>query len=400
MKLTEKEILSIKNIFFSMKSKEDLLLLLNFVKKIIYGNKAIPFKITQVNYHINPQLNPKRYIQFHIPKKNGNLRTINSPCNGLKQIQYCLNIIFQVLYKPHRNAFGFIQGKSIVENAKIHIGNIYIYNIDLTDFFSNIDQARVWGRLQHPPFNLNKKENRLEIANMIAVLCCHEIGVVQNKDSKASEIIQRFVLPQGAPTSPILTNIICERLDYLLTAVAKRFGLRYSRYADDITFSSMHNVYQKDGEFIKELTRIIEEQGFTIKDSKTRLQKEGYRQEVTGLIVSDRVNVSKRYIKELRKWLYYWETYGYQKAYSFFYPIYKQDKGYIKKGEPNMSNILSGKLEYLKMVKGANNSTYMNLKKRYEELITESQETSSVTTILDIWSNNGIEEAMKFFYSR
>lgn len=398
MKLTEQEILIIKKKFSSIKSKRDFLVLLNLVKRILYGDKAIPFKMTQLNYYINPKLNAKRYTQFNVPKKREGFRTINAPCSGLKQIQYCLNIVFQSLYTPHRNAFGFLPGKSIVENAQKHVGSLYVYNIDLKDFFSSIDQARVWGRLQHPPFNLNPKKNRLEIANMIASLCCHEMEVERKNDTGEWGKVQKHVLPQGAPTSPILTNIICERLDFLLSAVAKRFELKYSRYADDITFSSMHNVYQEDGDFIKELTRIVEEQGFTIKPSKTRLQKAGYRQEVTGLVVSDRVNVQQRYIKELRKWFYYWETYGYNKAYSFFHPIYMKDKGHVKKGEPNMANILAGKLEYLKMVKGYNNPTYLKLKERYDKLTQEEEKRSLITATLNVWETEGIDEAMKFYY--
>jgi hypothetical protein len=395
MKLAEQEILSIKMKFFSAKSKKDFLELLNLVKGILHGDKAIPFRMAQLNYYINPKLNSKRYSRFNIPKKSEGFRLINAPCSGLKQIQYCLNIILQTLYTPHPNAFGFLPGKSIVENAQMHVGNLYVYNIDLKDFFSSIDQARIWGRLKHPPFCLNEKKNRLKIANMIASLCCHEMEVERKNNSGEWEKVQKNVLPQGAPTSPVLTNIICERLDFLLFSVAKRFGLKYSRYADDITFSSMHHVYQKDGDFIKELTRIIEEQGFTIKQSKTRLQKVGYRQEVTGLIVSDRVNVQQRYVKELRKWLYYWETYGYTRAYSFFYPLYIQDKGHVKKEEPNMANILAGKLEYLKMVKGNNNSTYLKLKERYDKL-----KISLITSTLNIWETKGIEKAMEFYYGK
>lgn len=102
--------------------------------------------------------------------------------------------------------------------------------------------------------------------------------------------------------------MICERLDIRLSGVAKRFGLKYSRYADDITFSSMHNVYQKDSEFLIEIARIITDQNFHIKESKTRLQKQGFRQEVTGLIVNDKPNVNKRYISQLRMWIYCWGT--------------------------------------------------------------------------------------------
>jgi hypothetical protein len=150
-------------------------------------------------------------------------------------------------------------------------------------------------------------------------------------------------LPQGAPTSPTISNIICERLDRRLSGLAKRFGLNYSRYADDITFSSMHSVYEKNSEFINELHRIIADQSFDIKDSKTRLQKSGYKQEVTGLVVNQQANVNKRYIKELRMWIYLWEKYGYNTAYKYFVVKYIKDKGHIMKGKPDMANVISGK---------------------------------------------------------
>src|SRR5690606_14368924 len=123
------------------------------------------------------------------------------------------------------------------------------------------------------------------------------------------------VLPQGAPTSPVLTNAICERLDVRLHGVAKRFGMNYTRYADDLTFSSMHNtyeikpgvsakIYEKDSAFDQEVRRIIADQNFHIKESKVRLQKPGYRQEVTGLSVNNKINVSGRYVKQLRQWIF------------------------------------------------------------------------------------------------
>ncbi|MBK8626360.1 MAG: hypothetical protein IPN86_12600 [Saprospiraceae bacterium] len=193
---------------------------------------------------------------------------------------------------------------------------------------------------------------------------------VERKNEKGEWTkVNKNVLPQGAPTSPTITNIICERLDRRLSGLAKRFGLKYSRYADDITFSSMHFEYSKDGEFIKELNRIITDQNFDIKDSKTRLQKQGYKQEVTGLVVNEQVNVNERYIKELRMWLYTWEKYGYEKAYNYFLLRYKTDKGHIKKGKPDMANVIAGKLDYLKMVKGSDNQLYSKLKGRFNLLI-------------------------------
>ena len=397
MKLQNEHIQAIKKDFASMQSKEDLLNLLNFVKRIEYGEKCFPFEARQLNYHINPKLNPRRYRQFEVKKKSGGERTICSPNRGLKEIQSCLNIVLQALYDPHKNAYGFIPSKSIVEHAKNHTGSIYIYNIDLKDFFSSINQARIWGRLQHPPFNLHTANNSIKIANMIASLCCHEMEVERLNESGNWETVMKRVLPQGAPTSPVLTNIICERLDYLLTGVAKRFGLRYSRYADDITFSSMHNVYQKDSDCLKELERIVKEQGFTIKQSKTRLQKTGYRQEVTGLLVNDKVNVQKRYVKQLRKWLYYWETYGFEKAYAFFLPAYMEDKGHVVKRKPDMTNVLAGKLEFLKMVKGYKNQAYLKLHERFEKLVSAANSGGFITSILDVWERDGIEKAMELF---
>jgi len=234
----------------------------------------------------------------------------------------------------------------------MHVGHHYVFNIDLKDFFPSIPQARVWKRLQLPPFNFSQ-----EIANVVAGMCCHI-----NEERKTN------VLPQGAPTSPLLTNAVCDKLDRRMRGVAKRFGLHYSRYADDMTFSSMHNVYQEGSAFRIEIRRIIEEQGFTMNDKKTRLLRNGQRQEVTGLTVNSIVNVSRQYVSDLRWMLHIWETEGYAKAYSMFYPKYKKEKGYIKKGEPVMENVIGGKLNYLGMVKGANNPAYMKLKSQYDKL--------------------------------
>jgi hypothetical protein len=353
-----------------------------------------PISLKQFSFHYSPKVNKKRYIEFTIKKKSGVDRKISAPNNGLKEIQYCLNTIFQSVYNVNSNAFGFVQGKSIVDNARIHINSIYVYNIDLKDFFPSIEQARIWGRLQHPPFNLNEKTNRLNLANIIASFCCHEMEVERLKDGEFA-LEKRNVLPQGAPTSPILSNIICERLDVRLNGVAKRFGLKYSRYADDITFSSMHNVFQKNSDFLIEINRIINEQNFLIKDSKTRLQKQGYRQEVTGLIINQKPNVDSRYISELRKWIYLWEKYGLIKANSYFTIKYIADKGHVKKAEPRLENVLAGKLEFLKMVRGADNEAFKKLNYRFVKLC---KKASYINDVLLAWESDGIEKAMSLFY--
>ena len=130
----------------------------------------------------------------------------------------------------------------------------------------------------------------------------------------------------------------------------------------------MHNVYQENGEFQTELKRIIEGQGFRMNIGKTRLQKLGERQVVTGLTVSNRVNTSSEYVAEIRNLLHIWEKYGYNDAFKNFYSHYKDKKGHIKKGEPMLENVLYGKLQYLKMVKGSNDPVYAALQARYDKL--------------------------------
>ena len=371
MKIEPAHISIVKSSFEKMQTKEDLLQLLNEVKPLIYGNKTIPFDLKQLTWYANPKLSLKRYTEFKIKKKSGSERSIHAPIKGLKALQKTLSIILQCIFQPHQAAMGFVPDKSIVDNAKLHTGSKFVYNIDLKDFFPSVDQARVWKCLQLRPFNLNNntpKSNRIQLANMLAAICCTEMEVERKNEHGQWELVKRNVLPQGAPTSPVISNIVCQRLDYLLTGVAKRFGLNYSRYADDITFSAMYDVFQAESDFQKELHRIITEQGFHIKESKTRLQKSGYRKEVTGLLVNEHVNVQQRYIKQLRMWLYYWERYGEEKAYGFFLQQYLADKGHIVKGKPNMANVIKGKLDYLKMVKGGENELYLKLRGRFEIL--------------------------------
>jgi hypothetical protein len=515
MKIEKVHIDKIKSSFEKMQTKDDLLRLLNEAKPFVYGQNTVPFVLSQITWYSNPKLGKKRYNEFVIKKKSGSLRTVHSPVRGLKAIQRTLSFILQCAFEPHNAAYGFVRNRSIVDNARVHVGSRYVYNIDLKDFFQSIDQARFWKCLQLKPFNLinqikessqsegknykcilatknypfpfNKSEkillyevngfnlmngyrkialksgenifyqvslsknkisskielfldrskyelikklikendedastdeedmagyfleliqhsqekyfeknNRSKLANIFSAICFTEIEVERKSKEGEWEKIKRNVLPQGAPTSPIITNIVCQKLDYLLTGVANRFGLKYTRYADDITFSSLHNVYQEDGEFQRELNRIIAEQNFHIKESKTRLQKDGYRKEVTGLLINEKVNVQKRYIKQLRMWLYYWERYGYEKAFSFFSKQYLYDKGHVKNNKPDMINVISGKLDYLKMVKGDDNELCQKLKQRFDNLTLKHQ---PIDQLLSNWEEKGIVAAMNLYYT-
>ncbi len=300
-------------------------------------------------------VSPYNYKTFDILKKNGKLRKIYAPEQKLKNILTTLNVIFQCIYKPHMSTHGYVQGKSVCTNAKNHVSKNYVYNIDLENFFPSIHQPRIWKRLQFPPFNLNG--NKIKIANLISNLTCCTI----------EENVKK-ILPQGSPSSPILSNIICERLDRNLMELAKKNNIRYTRYVDDITFSSNENMFKKDSSFLKDLEMIINREGFLINQEKTRLQKKGYRQEVTGVIVNTKTNVSVKYIKTLRSLIFLIKKFGLIKANRIYCINFINKK--IKKNEkPFLSLVIEGKLNYLKMLKGENDSTYLTLKNNYNEFI-------------------------------
>lgn len=441
-----------------MQTSEDLLDLLNFSKSIIYGEKVIPFKLKDITFYCNPirTIDHKwkffhQYQEFTIAKKSGGSRTIYAPKKGLKAVQRSIAFVFQCIFEPHKSTMGFTNERSIVHNAQLHINSHYVLNIDLKDFFPSVDQARVWKCLQIAPFNLNEatsktfetftveefsikypeeskkiktnkkfiicdfennyfkasnrilKAARLELANMLAAICSTEMDVEANQTNGSVEVVRKNVLPQGAPTSPILSNVVCQKLDRRLAGLGKRFGLLYSRYADDITFSSLHNVYQVDGEFQKELARIIADQGFRINEKKTRLQKDGYKKEVTGLLVHGKVNVQKRYIKEMRMFLNLWERYGYEKANRIYLKENNQTLiTLFKSKKTELQNTLEGKLNYLRMVKGSQSATYIKLKERFVALkpakkIDSTARAAHIDKTLELLLNKGINEAMAYY---
>lgn len=362
-----------------VKNLADFAKLLNDVKIDKFNSSKYKITEKQLLHFCNSKTIPDRYRTFHIRKKSGGLREINAPCYQLGILLDMLNIVFKAIYTPGESAMGFTEERSVVTNAYMHIGHHYVFNIDLENFFPSIPQARVWARIQLPPFNFPR-----DVANVVAGLCCHVNG-----DGTAN------VLPQGAATSPLLTNAICDTLDRRMRGVAKRFGLHYSRYADDMTFSSMHNtyngkpIYDEGSEFRIEIKRVIEGQGFKMNDKKTRLQRDGERQEVTGLTVNQRANVPRKYVRDLRWMLHCWEKDGYGKAYALFYNYYKRTKGYIKKGEPVMENVIDGKLNYMRMVKGAKDSTYLKLLARYNNLkglVFEDTETDKERSYIYVYS--------------
>lgn len=384
MKITEQSMNQICLSFAELRSKEDIVKLLSDTICLLYGEGCKPVQLKSLIYYSNPKYCKKRYKSFIIKKKSGEDRTIQAPVSGLKSILRPLNFILQCVYEPHEAATGFVLGKSIVNNAQKHLGHNYVLNMDLKDFFHTFDRNRVKMGFMSEPFNLNGDKEPL--AFLLSSLCTHPFEI----DGEV-----KTVLPQGSPTSPTLTNILCKNLDRRLTGLANRFGATYTRYADDITFSSPHNIYS-DENFNKELKRIIEEdQELVINPKKTRLQKSGYRQEATGLIVNEKVNVRKRYVKQIRMWLYYWEKYGYEKAQQIFKQDYIADKEHIKNMNAHFIKVVDGKLEFLKMVKGIEDGTYKGLKERFDLLVGF---TDSINQVLNTWETEGIDQAMSTYY--
>lgn len=384
MKIEQVHIEQIRRQFAELQSKEELAKLLSNAKNMLYGEECKPVQLNSLTYYSNPTLCKKRYQTFTIKKKSGADRTIHAPVKGLKSILRSLNFVLQCVYESHEAATGFVMEKSIVDNAIKHVGHNYVLNMDLKDFFHTFDRNRVKMGFMYEPFNLNGDKEPL--AFLMASLCTHPFEI----DGEV-----KTVLPQGSPTSPTLTNILCKKLDRRLTGLANRFGAIYTRYADDITFSSPHNIYT-DEDFNQELSRIIEEdQKLIINPKKTRLQKAGYRQEVTGLIVNEKANVRRKYVKQIRMWLYYWEKYGYEKAEQIFKQDYIVDKGHVKNINTHLINVLNGKIEYLKMVKGDKDATYKGLKERFDLLVGY---TDPINQVLNVWETEGIDQAMRIFY--
>ncbi|GEM51953.1 hypothetical protein EB1_17430 [Empedobacter brevis NBRC 14943 = ATCC 43319] len=381
-KITALQISEIKADFLKIESLDDLCNVLNLINELTQFKNKI--EINQLVKLSNPSLAKNRYKEFTIKKKSGTNRTINAPIRELNTILKSLNNLFNLIYNPHTNAFGFVTGKSIVDNAKIHTNKKYVYNIDLKDFFHSFDRNRVKMGIWYQLFGGDKSKEKISF--ILACLTTHPLMI---------DGVSGIVLPQGSPTSPFLTNLLCYKLDRQLKGLAKRFRLMYSRYADDITFSSNYDVYSNPT-FTLELNRIITTQNLVINPTKTRLQGNGYRKEVTGVIVNEQINVSQNYIKQLRMWIYYIEKYGIEKATEIFKKDYAKEKGHIKSMQASMQNVIEGKLLYLEMVRGKDDKKFLTLKRRFYKSIGK---VSKIDKVLIAWDEKGISKAMDIYYN-
>lgn len=227
--------------------------------------------------------NRNQYHNFYINKKSGGKRKIEAPSEKLKSYQQWIKE--KILEKIHisDHAMGFRRNYSILENAREHVGKDLVINIDLKDFFPSIKYAQVFRIFVYIGYTV-------EVAHLLTQLCTNS----QN------------VLPQGSPASPIISNIVALKLDKRLKGLAEKYSCSYTRYADDITFSGKNNIKN----LLPIVEQIIKEEGFTINTKKVRLQYKNQRQEVTGLIVNNKISVSPELQKEIDNAIYYCEKFG------------------------------------------------------------------------------------------
>lgn len=366
---------------------EELLDALNDAKSRVYADAAEvwPFTMPQMLFFSKPRKNCIFYHRRSVPKKSGGLREISSPTGMLKAFQSVAGKMLQDLYDAPDAVTGFVPGRSVIDNAGRHVRKNYVYNADLKDFFPSISRRRVKAALISPPFSFGE-----EAAHILSGICC-----AYNGPGRQS------VLPQGAPSSPVLSNAVCIRLDQRLEGLARRYEVSYSRYADDITFSSDHNVFREGYSFQEAFRRIIADEGFTLNEEKLRLQERGQRQVVTGLTVNSKVNVCRKYVRSIGSLLYIWEHYGVDVAYARFlkYSLdWKHTKRMTRAGEafrPHMVETVQGRLAYLRMVRGEDDPVWSRLNERFLKLKEQYKARGIVgtpTLILHSWTIKRFEQ--------
>ncbi len=272
-------------------SQEYILLVKTYAKRLILNSVVVIFDFNHLCYLLECSKEELRayiynknsnYRSFEIPKKSGGTRQIEAPTQPLKIIQRWVldQILCNVSISVH--AFGFRKKKSIVDNAKNHKERECVINIDIVNFFTSIKGLEVYKVYRYLGYTK-------QVSSVLTML--------STKDDS---------LPQGAPTSPYLSNIICKKMDKRISKLAQSIGANYSRYADDITLSGPMDIKN----YLCTIKKIIVNEGFCVNDKKIRIQFQNQRQTVTGLVVNQEVSVPKEEIRSLIQEIYYCKKYG------------------------------------------------------------------------------------------
>lgn len=323
--------------FFSLKTRDDVAKILEvspqFLGWILCGRRE-----------------RQEYFEMTLHKKSGATRRICIPPKNLRILQDKLLRIFSLIYHPRSCVTGFTKGKCIIDNALPHARKTFVINFDLKDFFPTIHFGRIYGTLQGGPFSLGS-----EAAMTIAQIVSHDDGH----------------LPQGAPTSPIIANIVCGPFDTAMLELARANRFRYTRYADDITLSttqrnlppSIVSIDNMGSTHVgPELQDLLSRHGFVIRDGKTRARHTLRRQRATGLIINEFPNVPRMFVRNLRALIHDCGTKGFASAAKKYASVHTRSCS----GDPQdwITNVIKGKLAYLKMVRGIEDPTYRNLLRR------------------------------------
>ena len=270
------------------------------------------------------------YHKFEIPKRNGQPREICAPKWQLREVQ---RRILEFILQPvpvHDCAHGFVPGRSIYTNASAHVGNALILKFDLQEFFPTITYARVTGLLTRLGYfgsnaYYSKQDDSRRVAATLARLCVYT--------DKPSNFMTPYC-PQGAPTSPAISNLICRRLDARCMGMAEKFGGTYTRYADDLTFS-FPDESLKVGRFRWWIDQICHQEGFYVNYKKFRMMRKSRRQSVTGIIVNDCLRVPREKRRKFR---------------AIIHDAQKNGLKIAARGRPGFANWMLGFAAYLNMV--------------------------------------------------
>lgn len=289
-----------------------------------------------------------KYKSFEIPKKRGGLRKIDSPQKGLRVVQQKLaELLAENLdFKPCVQ--GFIKKRGVLPNATLHKKSTWVLNVDIKDFFGSINFGRVRAVFIAKPFEIHP-----DVATVIAQICCFN-----------------NYLPQGAATSPIVSNIVASTLDNRILKHVRSHHLTYSRYADDITLSSKRLfpreiAHISDGRTIvgEDLASIFSRARFEINENKSRLQSKYDRQEVTGLITNKKVNIPAEYKHKVRTAIHHWIQDPKEAERKYFIDILglKPEEVELTDDGSKLKHNIYGRLSFIAMVKGKDDPTYIKL---------------------------------------
>ncbi|MFT3707795.1 MAG: reverse transcriptase family protein [Archangium sp.] len=257
---------------------------------------SIP-QLRWLSFHAEATAKP-HYAYFEIPRRSGGTRLLSAPHAKLKAVQRKIldELLVKVPLEPE--AHGFVKGRSIVTNALPHLGQGVVLNVDLKDFFPTVTFRRVRGLFQAIGFSP-------AVATVLGLLCTDAPRRQVEFDGKKLWVaVGERRLPQGAPTSPAIANLISRRLDRRLKGRLAKRGWTYTRYADDLSFSRKDFTRAELGFVHASIRHVIEDEGFALNPKKGRAQGKGARQEVTGVVVNTKLNVGRDELRRLRAQLH------------------------------------------------------------------------------------------------